>query len=227
MLSPLMARGDAAGARTPRLRPCADAATSNGAKSAIEAAMPGSSSNMAYFFRKLPALRSDQKAAAVNLGIFPGSGRAGRIGCRLDDRSGRSAQSDGPERCSWTSDRIGSIERWLSQATQGTATVPNPPAAPHRAAAGRLRVRSGDRRSQRMTARPDRERKLWIQLASGPNADGSSRPVRPHEGAQPQAVRGHKRLYRRGARPRAPADRPVPQQRGSQYLRRRPCIGPH
>src|SRR5688572_1997491 len=72
MLSPLMARGDAAGART-RAFVLALTGDANGAKGAIEAAMPGSSSNMAYFFRKLPALRSDQKAAAVNLGIFPNS----------------------------------------------------------------------------------------------------------------------------------------------------------
>ena len=72
LLSPLMARGDAAGART-RAFVLALTGDANGAKGAIEAAMPGSSSNMAYFFRKLPALRSEQKAAAVNLGIFPHS----------------------------------------------------------------------------------------------------------------------------------------------------------
>ena len=74
-----MARGDAAGART-RAFVLALTGDANGAKGAIDAAMPGSSSNMAYFFRKLPALRSDQKAAAVNLGIFPHSRHAGRHG---------------------------------------------------------------------------------------------------------------------------------------------------
>jgi Flp pilus assembly protein TadD len=72
LLSPLMARGDAAGARS-RAFVLALTGDASAAKSAIEAAMPGSSSNMAYFFRKLPALRSEQKAAAVNLGIFPSS----------------------------------------------------------------------------------------------------------------------------------------------------------
>jgi Flp pilus assembly protein TadD len=72
-LSPLMARGDAAGART-RAFVLALTGDSSGAKSAMEAAMPGSGNHMAYFFQKLPALRSDQKAAAVNLGIFPNSG---------------------------------------------------------------------------------------------------------------------------------------------------------
>src|SRR5690349_7146379 len=69
ILAPLMARGDAAGART-RAFVLALTGDINGAKGAIEAAMPGSGSNMAYFFRKLPALRSEQEAAAVKLGIF-------------------------------------------------------------------------------------------------------------------------------------------------------------
>ena len=36
--------------------------------------MPGSAAKMGYFFQKLATLRSDQKAAAVNLGMFPDSG---------------------------------------------------------------------------------------------------------------------------------------------------------
>jgi len=70
MLSPLMARGDAAAART-RAFVLALSGDVAGARSAIEVAMPGSSTQMGYFFQKLSALRSDQKAAAVNLGMFP------------------------------------------------------------------------------------------------------------------------------------------------------------
>ena len=39
--------------------------------SAIDAAMPGSSSSVAPFLQRLPSLSAGQKAAAVNLGIFP------------------------------------------------------------------------------------------------------------------------------------------------------------
>ncbi len=74
MLAPLMAKGDAAGARC-RALVLALTGDPDGARRSIEAAMPGSSSQMAPFLAKLPSLRSDQKAAAVNLGIFPDSGQ--------------------------------------------------------------------------------------------------------------------------------------------------------
>lgn len=168
MLSPLMARGDAAGART-RAFVLALSGDINGAKSAIDAAMPGSGSNMAYFFRKLPELRSDQKAAAVNLGIFPGTGETQVASVVAQPSVANSTvQADDAE-----GDRIGSIERWLSQATQGTATVPNPPAAPPAPAPQQLASVSlpATAATQRMTASPlTVSRKVWIQLASGPNS---------------------------------------------------------
>jgi Flp pilus assembly protein TadD len=74
MLAPLMARGDAGAARC-RALVLALAGDVDGARRSLETAMPGSSASMAPFFAKLPSLRSDQKAAAVNLGIFPDSGQ--------------------------------------------------------------------------------------------------------------------------------------------------------
>ncbi len=168
MLSPLMARGDAAGART-RAFVLALSGDINGAKSAIDAAMPGSGSNMAYFFRKLPELRSDQKAAAVNLGIFPGTGETQVASVVAQPSVANSTvQADDAE-----GDRIGSIERWLSQATQGTATVPNPPPAPPAPAPQQIASvpLPATAATQRMTASPlTVSRKVWIQLASGPNS---------------------------------------------------------
>ena len=46
---------------------------SNGAMVAIDAAMPGSWARVAPFLQRLPALPAGEKAAAVNLGIFPDS----------------------------------------------------------------------------------------------------------------------------------------------------------
>lgn len=74
MLAPLMARGDAAAARC-RALVLALSGDMEGARRSLDAAMPGSSARMAPFFAKLPSLRSEQKAAAVNLGIFPDSGQ--------------------------------------------------------------------------------------------------------------------------------------------------------
>ena len=65
---------DAQGRRgLPRVRAFVLALTgdANGAMTAINAAMPGSWSRVAPFLQRLPALHAGQKAAAVNLGIFP------------------------------------------------------------------------------------------------------------------------------------------------------------
>jgi Flp pilus assembly protein TadD len=73
MLAPLSARGDSG---VPRVRAFIFALTgdSNAAMNAINAAMPGSWARVAPFVQRLPSLSAGQKAAAVNLGIFPDNG---------------------------------------------------------------------------------------------------------------------------------------------------------
>ncbi|MGH6658702.1 MAG: tetratricopeptide repeat protein [Sphingomicrobium sp.] len=75
-LAPLMAKGDPAGARA-RAFVLALTGDSPGARVAIDAAMPGSSASLAPFLVRLGSLGPGQKAAAVNLGIFPDSGESG------------------------------------------------------------------------------------------------------------------------------------------------------
>jgi Flp pilus assembly protein TadD len=69
-LAPLSAKGDAA---TGRIRAFVLALTGdpNGAMRAADAAMPGSWASVGPFLQRLAGLRPAQKAAAVNLGIFP------------------------------------------------------------------------------------------------------------------------------------------------------------
>jgi Flp pilus assembly protein TadD len=71
-LAPLSAKGDAT---TNRVRAFVLALTGDpkSAMTAIDAAMPGSWSSVAPFLQRLPSLAAGQKAAAVNLGIFPDS----------------------------------------------------------------------------------------------------------------------------------------------------------
>ena len=174
LLSPLMARGDAAGART-RAFVLALSGDANGAKSAIETAMPGSSSNMAYFFRKLPALRSDQKVAAVNLGIFPHA-----LDTQVASASSRPPVTmdavkiihRNPTLAPQDEDRIGSIEQWLAQATQGNASPPPAATRPvgQQVASVSLPAIASRRQVRSDAASIYTSRKLWIQLASGPNA---------------------------------------------------------
>ena len=73
-LAPLAARGDM-GATRARALVLALSGDLEGARRSLDSVMPGSSARMAPFFAKLPSLRSDQKAAAVNLGIFPNTGQ--------------------------------------------------------------------------------------------------------------------------------------------------------
>ena len=175
MLSPLMARGDAAGART-RAFVLALTGDANGAKNAIEVAMPGSSSNMAYFFRKLPVLRSDQKVAAVNLGIFPNSldtQVASRPPVTMD--AVKIIQRNPTPQPQQDEDRIGSIEQWLAQATHVNSPPSPPPAPPPQAEGQQVASVSLPAIATRQQVRSDAasiytSRKLWIQLASGPNA---------------------------------------------------------
>jgi Flp pilus assembly protein TadD len=165
LLSPLMTRGDAAAART-RAFVLALSGDVAGARAAIEAAMPGSSAQMGYFFQKLAALRSDQKAAAVNLGMFPESGVQVASAATVPQASGTTGLASVPE------DRMKSIEDWLSSRSSA-ATQAQPAEAPQqvasmslppRATAPRQRVRMDSSLSIYST------QKLWLQLASGANA---------------------------------------------------------
>ena len=113
--------------------------------------MPGSSGSMAPFFARLPSLRSDQKVAAVNLGIFPDSAQPSLAYVPRP--------SAGP-----------------SPALQQTVTAQSGYAAPPPVASGRpvqmasisphLRAPAVGQAAQ-STAR----RRVWLQLASGSNPD--------------------------------------------------------
>lgn len=72
-LAPLQAKGHSAGARA-RAFVLALTGDSAGARNAIDAAMPGSAATVAPFLARLTSLGAGQKAAAVNLGLFPDEG---------------------------------------------------------------------------------------------------------------------------------------------------------
>lgn len=76
VLSPLIAKGDPAGARA-RAFVLALTGDPSGARAAIDTAMPGSSASLAPFLGRIASLSAGQKAAAVNLGMFPDAGDTG------------------------------------------------------------------------------------------------------------------------------------------------------
>ena len=69
-IEPLLARRDPEAVRTNAFI-LALAGDREGARRTIDAAMPGAGANFEPFFKMLPVLRPDEKAAAVHLGIFP------------------------------------------------------------------------------------------------------------------------------------------------------------
>ena len=161
LLGPLMAKGDAAAART-RAFVMALTGDPNGARQAIEVAMPGSGTSVQPFLQRLTALNSAQKAAAVNLGIFPDSGSSGL------------ALASAPPLPSYGSSGTPSLTGGLPSANQGfsspslavTQQVPvartAPPVQYAVATLAKPKVQAAT-----APAKP----KVWLQLASGSNAD--------------------------------------------------------
>ena len=178
MLGPLVGRGDAAAARC-RALVLALVGDLDGARRSLEAAMPGSSARMAPFLAKLPSLRSDQKAAAVNLGIFPDSGQpsyapsssyayvpqpgAGPVASALPTPPARSkAVTNIAGAMPMSGDRLASVDQIFrgSSSSGSAATVQVASISPQLRAqlppsAGSPAVRS----------------RVWVQLASGTNSD--------------------------------------------------------
>ena len=151
-LAPLSAKGDSAVNRV-RAFVLALTGDSRGAMVAIDAAMPGSWSRVSPFLQQLPTLRPGQKAAAVNLGIFP------------DSNAPALASASSPYAASPTSDRLASIDEMLRapapQISPSWQPDPAPPQVAYVAPAARkpapIRAASG-------------QRKIWLQLASGANS---------------------------------------------------------
>ncbi len=153
-LAPLAAKGDSAAGRV-RAFVLALTGDSQGAMIATDAAMPGSWAQVSPFLQRLPTLQPGQKAAAVNLGIFPDSngGQVASAGVASPFASRPAA----PARI----DRLASIEEQLRE--------PGPSAAP---ATAPIQVAYAPRpvRQQQAAQPGSAQPKVWLQLASGPNA---------------------------------------------------------
>ena len=159
-LAPLQAKGDAAGARC-RAFVLALSGDSKAAMVAIDAAMPGSWSSVSPFLQRLPTLSAGQKAAAVNLGIFP------------DSSSGTAYAYAAPQSYApATSQVIASVDQ-LSGVEDSLKAPPPAPAQPSWSAnpPARVAYAAPATKSTASAAVAGRSKKIWLQLASGPNAD--------------------------------------------------------
>lgn len=170
-LSPLMAKRDP-GAERARAFVLALDGNPAGALAAINAAMPGSSGRIAPFLQRLPSLSAGQKAAAINLGIFPDSGTTIAYSAPPTAAPALAAASNE------TTDRLAGIDAMLrsnpqpqQQAVAQAAQSQWHPQAVQVAYAAPPRPASEQRTS--VVSQP----KIWLQLARG-NAEGLSAKYR-------------------------------------------------
>ena len=166
LLGPQMARGDAAAART-RAFVMALTGDPNGARIAIDAAMPGQWAGVEPFIRRIATLRPGDKAAAVNLGIIPdGDGSALAL-------AGNTATV--PASPFAGGDRLASIEQMFGPQSPAVSQAPQP--APRAAPAQvspppvRYAIATPAKKAPVQAASAPAQKKLWLQLASGSNAD--------------------------------------------------------
>jgi len=169
ILAPLIARGDPGAVRCRGLV-LALTGDTEGAKQTLNSRLPGSGAAMGPFFRMLPTLTSPQKAAAVNLGIFPGAAFAS------------APRANNPQ-----GDRLASIEQLLRQpepqqampASSYSYAAPAPSEKSQRppirlASVSRPRIEAATSprneiiETKRVASSPG-SRKIWLQLASGSN----------------------------------------------------------
>jgi Flp pilus assembly protein TadD len=168
ILAPLMAKGDAGAARSRAfaLALCGD---SQGAMVAIDAAMPGSWSRVAPFLQRLPGLQAGQKAAAVNLGIFPDSGDTA-YAYAAPTRSYPTSPSVSND---VSSNRLVGIDELLRGPADAAPPAPPPlqppswQAAPVQLAYSPPVQRQAVQAPRTASVAP---RKIWLQLASGDDA---------------------------------------------------------
>jgi len=172
-LAPLSASGDAVAARV-RGFVLALTGDPNAAISAINAAMPGSSSSVAPFLQRLSSLPAGQKAAAVNLGIFPDSGQPSYT----YSAPTRPAPTTAAVSESVSTDRLAGIDALLAGGSQPPvqqARVATPAQAPQQQATPLQPVRvaysapAPRPASVQRTASTFEDGKIWLELGSGQN----------------------------------------------------------
>lgn len=162
-LAPLIARGDAAGQRC-RALVLALSGDVVSARRSVDAVMPGAAARMEPFLRGLTGLSSSQKAAAVNLGMFPNSPGTAIAG---GSSGGASAAPVAP----MTGGRLASIDQLLAARTaQSSPVVVAPPVAAPGPVAAPAAVATRVATATPPPATPAAASRIWLQLASGDNA---------------------------------------------------------
>jgi hypothetical protein len=160
-IAPLAAKGDPTTSRV-RAFVLALSGESAAAMAAINVAMPGNAASVAPFLQRLPGLQAGQKAAAVNLGIFPDSGdtRLASAGPTPNYGPATSSFAVGAITGSVTTNRLTGVDNLLRQ------PAPAPPPAPQQVSYS-APVRSVPAAPASSAVQAG---KIWLQLATGSDA---------------------------------------------------------
>jgi tetratricopeptide (TPR) repeat protein len=193
-LQPLLVRRDVAAQRVRALVLAVDGDIT-GAKAALDFTMPGASARMDPFFRRLPALTSAQKAAAVNLGIFP-EDRVAVASAQAQSQPGQ--------------DRLASIDALLAQGDSGQsqgqppaqyayvqsspAVAPQQPPRVQLASVSRPAIQQASPnnniiQTERIASDPG-GRKIWLQLASSDDSGAFPQQFRRIRSRKPSLFTG-------------------------------------
>lgn len=186
-LAPLSARGDG---EVTRVRAFVLALTgdSNTAMMTVNAVMPGSAANVAPFLQRLPALSAGQKAAAVNLGMFPEQGGAAYAYAGPAPSAPATTVSVGAE-------RLSGIDALLRSSQ--AAAAQRPAAAPAQAIQVAYAQPPAPAAVQRTVAVS--QPKIWLQLASGQDVDVLARRFQRLKIENPDLFNGMKPYVSRSA----------------------------
>jgi len=186
-LAPLSAKGDG---EVTRVRAFVLALTgdSNTAMMTVNAVMPGSAANVAPFLQRLPALSAGQKAAAVNLGMFP-------------EQGGTAYAYTGPTpsapatTASVSADRLSGIDVVLRSSP--AAAAQRPATAQVQAIQVAYAQPPAPAAAQRTVAVSPP--KIWLQLASGQDVDVLARRFQRLKIENPDLFNGMKPYVSRSA----------------------------
>ncbi len=175
-LAPLMAQRDVAAGRV-RAFVLALTGDANGAMVAVDSAMPGSWARVAPFLQRLPSLQAGQKAAAVNLGLFPDSNDTAYAYNTVPARN--YSASSPTVTSSESTDRLAGVDELLRRPAPAVQPSWQPaPAAALPSWKDTPRptqiAYSAPVTRQQLTPQPAPQfapQKIWLQLASGSNAE--------------------------------------------------------
>lgn len=191
-LAPLSAKGDTTATRV-RAFILALTGDANGAMTAVDAAMPGSWSRVAPFLQRLPSLPAGEKAAAVNLGIFPDSNGSSYAYAAPT----AAAPTTVARSASVNTDRLAGIDALLNAPSQPASAAPAPvwqqPSLDQQPQAKAVQVAYSappPRPATVQRTQPAEPPKIWLQLATDRDADSLSGQFERMQRDNPELFKG-------------------------------------